>query len=165
MKKIVTLIITMLMVVSLAGCSSKTVERDPVLSEDLNKVIEKIYDTADLNNEQREALKYYQTTDLDKSNVEGILGSKDIKFEQGIISAPMMSAVPYQLVLLKLDEKADVKATKELILKNANPRKWVCVEAEEVIVENIDNTVLFIMANKEDATPVKDAFMALSEVK
>ena len=77
----------------------------------------------------------------------------------------MMSSIPYELVLLKLDENADVDAVKSTIKENANPRKWVCVEAEEVIVESIDNTVLFLMANKTEATPIKNAFMSLAEAK
>ena len=98
-------------------------------------------------------------------NIQGYLGDTDVKFTEGISSAPMMSSIPYELVLLKLDENADVDAVKSTIKENANPRKWVCVEAEEVIVESIDNTVLFLMANKTEATPIKNAFMSLAEAK
>ena len=51
------------------------------------------------------------------------------------------------------------------IKENANPRKWVCVEADEVDVESIDNTILFLMGEKQDATPIKEAFMNLAEAK
>ena len=54
---------------------------------------------------------------------------------------------------------------KESLKENANPRKWVCVEAEDVIVESIDNTVLLLMANNPQATAIKDAFMSLAEAK
>ena len=37
--------------------------------------------------------------------------------------------------------------------------------AEEVVVENIDNTVLFLMANESEATPIKEAFMNLAQSK
>lgn len=78
---------------------------------------------------------------------------------------PMMNAIPYQLVLVRLDENADVEAVKKEIKENANPRKWVCVEADEVDVESIDNTILFLMGEKQDATPIKEAFMNLAEAK
>ncbi len=165
MKKIITIFMATLMLFSLVGCGSKKVERDPVLSEDLTKVLEKIYETADLDEEFRASLEYYQTVELNEENVQGYLGDTDIKFTEGLSSAPMMSAIPYELVLLKLDENSDVDAVKAEIKENANPRKWVCVEAEEVIVESIDNTVLFVMANETEATPIKDAFMSLAEVK
>ena len=165
MKKIVTILISTLMIFTLVGCSSSKVERDPVLSEDLTKVLEKIYETADLDKDFKESLQYYQTVELNEENIEGYLANTDVKFTQGICSAPMMSSIPYELILLKLDENADVDAIKSSIKENANPRKWLCVEAEEVIVESIDNTVLFLMANKTEAEPIKNAFMSLEEVK
>lgn len=165
MKKIITILISTLMIFSLVGCSSNKVERNPVLSEDLTKVLDKIYETADLDEEFRASLEHYQTVELNEENIQGYLGDTDFKFTEGISSAPMMSSIPYELVLLKLDENADVDAVKSTIKENANPRKWVCVEAEEVIVESIDNTVLFLMANKTEATPIKNAFMSLAEAK
>lgn len=165
MRKIVTILISTLMIFTLVGCSSSKVERDPVLSEDLTKVLEKIYETADLDKDFKESLQHYQTVELNQENIKGYLGNEDVKFTEGISSAPMMSSIPYELILLKLDENADVDAVKSAIKENANPRKWVCVEAEEVIVESIDNTVLFLMANKTEADPIKNAFMSLAEVK
>ncbi|WP_018592415.1 hypothetical protein [Terrisporobacter glycolicus] len=165
MKKIITIFITTLIIFSLVGCSSDKVDRDPVLSESLTKVLDKIYERADLDEEFRASLKHYETVELNKENIQGYIGDIDFKFAEGICSAPMMSSIPYELVLLKLDDNADVDKVKATIKENANPRKWVCVEAEEVIVESIDNTVLFLMANKTEASPIKDAFMSLSKVK
>lgn len=165
MKKIITILISTLMIFTLVGCSSSKVERDPVLSEDLTKVLEKIYETADLDKDFKESLQYYQTVELNEENIQGYLENTDVKFTEGICSAPMMSSIPYELILLKVDENADIDAIKSSIKENANPRKWVCVEAEEVIVESIDNTILFLMANKTEADPVKNAFMSLAEVK
>ena len=54
---------------------------------------------------------------------------------------------------------------KKQIKENANPRKWICVEAEEVVVENVGNVVLFLMADKEEATPIKEAFLNLANSK
>lgn len=165
MKKIITIFMATLMLFSLVGCSSSKVKRDPVLSEDLTKVLEKVYETADLDDDFRQSLQHYQTIELDDSNIQGYLGDADVKFTEGLCSAPMMSSIPYELILLKLDEGADVDAVKAAIKENANPIKWLCVEAEEVVVENIDNTVLFLMANESEATPIKEAFMSLAEVK
>ena len=77
----------------------------------------------------------------------------------------MMNAKPYELILLRLDENADVEAVKAQIKENANPAKWVRVVAEEVVVENIENTVLFLMANESEETPIKEAFMNLAQSK
>lgn len=165
MKRIIAIIMTTMMLLSLVGCSSNKTARDEVLSENLTKVLEKVYETADLNSEFRDSLEYYETVELDESNIKGYLGDLDIKFTEGLCSAPMMSSIPYELILLKLDENADVENIKASIKENADPRKWICVEAEEVVVENIDNTVLFLMANESEATPIKEAFMNLAEAK
>lgn len=165
MKKIIAIVMSALMLFSLVGCSSNKVERNPVLSEDLTKVLETVYESADLSEDFKTALENYQTVELNEENIQGYLGNADVKFTQGICSAPMMSSIPYELIMLRLDESADVDAVKESIKENANPRKWLCVEAEEVVVESIDNVVLFLMANETEATPIKDAFMSLAEVK
>lgn len=165
MKKIITILLSSLILFSVVGCSSTNVKRDPVLSEDLSKVLETVYERADLDDDFREALQYYQTTKLDDANKDAYIENSDIKFTEGVVSAPLMSSIPYELVLLKLDENTDVELVKESLKENANPRKWMCVEAEDVIVESIDNTVLFLMANNPQATAIKDAFMSLAEVK
>ena len=94
MKKIVTILISTLMIFSLVGCSSNKVERNPVLSEDLTKVLDKIYETADLDKEFKAALEHYQTVELNEENVQEYLGDTDVKFTEGISSAPMMSSIP-----------------------------------------------------------------------
>ena len=58
MKKIITILISTLMIFSLVGCSSNKVERNPVLSEDLTKVLDKIYETADLDEDSRIFRRY-----------------------------------------------------------------------------------------------------------
>lgn len=163
MKKLTLLFIAMLMSLSMVGCGSKTSKGDAVLSEDLTSILEKIYESADFDKEQKDAIMNYETTKLDESDAEFILGSEEVKFKEGILSAPLMNVIPYQLVLLRLEDGADIETTKEILSKNANPRKWVCVEAEEVVVENIDNVVLFMMANEAEATPIKSAFMNLGK--
>ena len=165
MKKLIAIFMVTMMLVLAVGCSSNKGKRDPVLSEDLTKVLEKIYDTADLDDELKDYFKDYEQVKLDESNVESYLRSSDIKFKEGLCSVPMMNAIPYQLVLVRLDENADVEAVKKEIKENANPRKWVCVEADEVDVESIYNTILFLMCEKQDATPIKEAFMNLAEAK
>ena len=46
---------------------------------------------------------------------------------------------------------------------NANPAKWICVEAESVAVESIGDVILYVMGFDEDVSAIKDAFLALDE--
>ena len=78
-------------------------------------------------------------------------------------SAPMMSSIAYQCVLLRVSEDQDIEAAKKLLEENADPAKWICVEAESVVVENVGDVILFIMADKDVADAAKEAFLALKK--
>ena len=43
------------------------------------------------------------------------------------------------------------RQAKKLLEENADPAKWICVEAESVVVENVGDVILFIMADKDVA--------------
>ena len=166
MKKFISIFMATIMLLSLVGCSSNKTKSDSVLSEDLTKIVEKIYETANFDDkEMNDYLKGYENITLDKSNADMYLGDSNIDIKEGICSEPSMNAIAYELVLLRLDDNADVEAVKKQIKENANPRKWICVEAEEVVVENVRNVVLFLMADKEEATPIKEAFLNLANSK
>lgn len=80
-----------------------------------------------------------------------------------VYSAPMMSSIAYQCVLLRVSEDQDIEAAKKLLEENADPAKWICVEAESVVVENVGDVILFIMADKDVADAAKEAFLALKK--
>ncbi len=163
MKKIIAVLISSLMLVSMVGCGTSKTESDPVLQEDVTTILDTIYERAELDDEFRQSLEHYQKVEITEEISSLYFGETDVKFTQGVASAPMMSSVPYELVLFKVEEGTDIEALKTQIKENADPRKWICVEAEEVIVENIDDTVMFLMANSDVATPIKEAFMSLSK--
>ena len=54
-----------------------------------------------------------------------------------------------------------VEEAKHLLSEHANPRKWVCVEAESVVVENVGDVILYVMADTATAEAVKTAFLDL----
>ena len=46
----------------------------------------------------------------------------------------------------------DIEDAKEKIKENANPRKWLCVEAENVVVENNGDLIILIMSDSKTET-------------
>ena len=56
----------------------------------------------------------------------------------------------------------DIDNAKREIADNADPKKWVCVEAESVIVESNGDVILFVMADTDTAEALRDAFLALT---
>ena len=66
-------------------------------------------------------------------------------FETGAMFGPMMGSIAFVGYVFELADGADVEAFKATLTEQANPRWQICVTAAETIVENIDNTVFFVM--------------------
>ncbi len=83
------------------------------------------------------------TADLFESDVftPYVDGMTAVRCEAG------MGSQPYSIVVLNVPEGTDVEAVRADIEANANPRKWVCVEAEQVNVVANGNTILLAMAS------------------
>ena len=58
---------------------------------------------------------------------------------------PMMGSIAFVGYVFTLEDGADVDAFKATLEANANPRWQICVTADETIVENVGNTVFFLM--------------------
>lgn len=144
-----------------AGCGKE--QQAANLEGSCEEILTKVYENAKLDDELREAMEYYQTTPIDETTAEYLLGTTDVKYAEAVVSAPMMNAVAYQCVILRVAEGEDVEAAKKLLTDNADPRKWVCVEAESVVVENVGDVILYIMADQTTADAVKTSFLALGE--
>ncbi len=88
---------------------------------------------------------------------EGLLSGFDnaeIKgFKEGVMFAPMMSSIAFVGYIFELPEDADVEAFKTTLKDSANLRWNICVEAEELIVENEGNKVFFLMCPKSFEQP------------
>lgn len=75
-------------------------------------------------------------------------------------SEALISAVPHSIALLRVPEGTDVETVAKQIEENANPRKWVCVEAEKTIVKVRGNVVLLVMSDAATADQVAANFEA-----
>ena len=90
---------------------------------------------------------------VDSENVEGYLGTTEVSFKEALVSEPMMSSVPHSVVLVRLNDAKDADAAVAKIKESVNPRKWICVEASNVIVKSKGDLVVLIMSDAE-GTPV-----------
>lgn len=85
------------------------------------------------------------------------------KLDAAIVSEPMMGSQAYSLVLVRLKDKADVADIAQKMADGINPRKWVCVEADELTVVSKDNIIMLFMADHE-LYSMDDAVAAFTEV-
>lgn len=154
------LLVVVLLVLCLAGCGKK---KEKNLEGTCAEILDKVYANADFDQEFRDSMEYYESFTIDEENAEYIIGTADVKYTDSICSVPLMNATPYQCILLRVAEGQDMGQVKKTIEENADPRKWICVQAESTIVDNIGDMVLFIMAEKPIADAVEQSFKALAE--
>ena len=81
---------------------------------------------------------------LNGFNAESITG-----FSECVAVAPMMSTIPFLGYIFKLADDADVDAFIANLEASANLRWNICTEAEELTCKAVDNTVFFLMCNKD----------------
>ena len=84
-------------------------------------------------------------TGFDNAEIKG--------FKEGVMFGPMMSSIAFVGYIFELPDGADVEAFKTTLKDSANLRWNVCVEAEELIVENEGNKVFFLMCPKSFEEP------------
>lgn len=136
-KKLIVLGTTLMLCLSMVGCGNKNVEGN------LSDLMAKIY--KDIPEDKLPM--YLENREVTKENVESYLGTKDIEFKEALASESMVGSVAYSVVLVRAKEGADIEKLKKQIKENVDPRKWICVGVENVIVENIGDLVIVILSD------------------
>ena len=157
MKKVLLFILTGLVSLSLVGCgnSVKNVEGE------VSDLMTKLY-----TEEMNANLPSLQQTVVDASNkdmVKYLIGTSDYAFDSAVVSEPLIGSVAHSVALIRVSEGTDIEAFKKAIEENIDPRKWICVTAEKVIVDNIGDLIILIMANEADAKTLHDNFKGLGK--
>ena len=139
MKKIIGFMLLMVITLSLVGCGQKNIEGN------LSDLMDQIY--AEVPEDKIPI--FLEKTEITEENVENFLGSKDIEFEEALVSEPGISSIAHSVILVRTKKGADVEKVKAQIKESINPRKWVCVwvEDEDVIIDNKGNLIVVIMTN------------------
>ena len=138
------------MVISLllVGCGSeKNVEGT------LTEIMDKLY--VDIADDQKPMM--LMTTELTDENLEQFAFVKDIDYKEAVVSESGVGSIAHSVVLIRLEDANDSKEVVAEIKENADPRKWICVTAENVIVKSKGDLVMLIMSN-ELASPIEDNF-------
>lgn len=70
----------------------------------------------------------------------------------------LINACAHSVVLVRVPDGEDAAAVAKDIEANADPRKWICVEAEKTEVVQNGNLVLLVMSNTDTAASVVNSF-------
>jgi len=139
--KILSILLVFTMVITLSGCGSNNVEGS------LEEILERIY--KDIPSDEMPMLGNIDVSKDMADNIEYYIGTRDVEYKDILASEPMMSSVAYSVVLVRMQEGADIEDAKSKILDNVDPRKWLCVEVakEDVIVKNKGDLIILIMVS------------------
>ena len=93
--------------------------------------------------------------EVTSDNIENYVGTSDIDFKEAIASESAVGSIAHSVVLIRLNDASKANETVTKIEENANPGKWICVVADDVIVKSKGDLVILIMSN-EDLAPRLD---------
>lgn len=193
MKKILALVLASLLVLAFVACSEeKTTTEDPAVEEstagDITPVepedepttpatiLLKAFKDMKANGEYTDAVSAANALAANEifpfmcggmEMAEGYLPgfNADITgFKSCGVFMPMIGSIPFVGYVFELEEGADVNAFVQTLKDNANLRWNICVSAEEMVCEAVDNTVFFCMANlsfEQEEVPADEFFEEL----
>lgn len=86
------------------------------------------------------------------------------QYEEAYVSEAGMSAQAHSVILVRTKPGTDMEAFKQELLKNGDlPQKWICVEAENVQVDNVGDVAILIMTYNDYADKLMANFKALAK--
>jgi len=132
----------------LVGCGA-----EKNISGNLMDIMDKLY--TGVKDEEKPMM--LTSIELNEENFESCAFVKDIKYKEAVASESMVGSIPHSVVLIRLENASDSKKVVDEIKDNANPRKWICVNAENVIVKSKGDLVVLIMSN-DLASKVEENF-------
>lgn len=135
----------------------------PQMDSALSEILDKIYEI-----KKPEFAFDSMAVDFDDeyavSSYMGLTMDDATKVDAAIVSEPMMSSQAYSLVLARVKDKADAAEIAQKMADGVNPRKWVCVEADDLTVVSKDDIIMLFMADSELSFTSDDAMAAFTEV-
>ena len=146
MKKITKILLLLLVCVStlsLTGCVEKNVEGE------LSDIMTKIYDG--IAADEMPMVENFNPLDVEIQPLSYYIGDENIDYKEILVSEPVIGSIAYSVVLVRMEENADIEEAKTAIEENIDPRKWTCVwvEKDDVIVKSKGDLIILIMVENE----------------
>ena len=164
MKKFISVILMAALALSLFAASGKT--------DDAPK-------GADLSGESAEALvnKIYETKvpefalmtmPVDLADAEMVAWQTGVSdpslLKEAVISESMMGSQAYSMVMVRVNDAAKAEEVAQMMLDNIDPRKWICVAADDIDAAIYGDLVLFVMIDSSFGIPAADFIGAFKTI-
>ncbi len=156
MKKLISLILALLMLLSLAACGKKNdAAEKPGDTMTPEEILNVLYEGAE------ELPMSLTSMEVPAESFEYFLFIPAIEGATAWVSEPAVSSIAHSVVVLRLPDGTDVEAVHMQISENMIPDKWLCVTAEKMEVVSCGNTILLVMSTDALTDLVVDNFEAL----
>ena len=157
MKKLIALALVLVMTLSLAACGNKAADKTP-LAGTMEENVLKVMEIAPV-----EFMGTVLPVDLaDADATWYFTGLSDAaQITDVAVYEPMMGSQAFSLVMVRTAEGVDVKEVAQQMKDNIDPRKWICVGADEIMAAGYGDAVMFIMVDSQlglSAQTYVDAF-------
>ena len=153
MKKMICAILALAMVLAMTACGGSKQEEttapaaniEGTMEELLNKIVEQRpvefaggvfpIDLTDTSEDGMWALKSF--TGLEDAS----------QITEAAAYEPMMGSLAFSMVMVRTAAGVDAKTVAESMKSGVDPRKWICVEADDMKVAGIGDVVMLIMVS------------------
>ena len=165
MKKLIALFLVMVMVMTMAACGNKAADKAP-LEGTMEENALKIMEIAPV-----EFMGGIIPVDLTDTSEDGkwavfsFTGLQDAAVITDVaVYESMMGSQAFSLVMVRTAEDADPKAVAQEMKDNIDPRKWICVGADEIMAAGYSDTVMFIMVDSQLGLSAQSYVDAFAEI-
>ena len=159
MKKYVSVFLAALMLASaLAGCgSAKQEPTETTVPTEAAVTVEGTLEDL-LNNiiteQPVEFMGGVMPIDLTDTSEDGLWAIKNNtglenadKITEAAVFEPMIGSIAFSLVMVRTAEGADTRAVADAMKSGVDPRKWICVEADDMLLAGCGDVVMLIMVS------------------
>ncbi len=148
---VIVFIVAIVAVVLMKNATPKNVEGT------LEEIMTKLY--AGINQDNLPMM--LSNMEISKESLENFVGTSEIDMKEAMVSESGIGSIAHSVVLIRLNDASKANDAVTKIKENANPRKWICVEASNVVVKSKGDLVVLIMSNEELAPKLETNFDGL----
>ncbi len=153
MKKLALILLVFIMIFTFAACGSNNdVDGGAAVTEPLADIM-----TALIEGTNSEIS--IMNSEVTEDRYQWFYGIDYEEGMEGYASEAAISSIAHSVALLRVPaDTVDIDALAATIERNAEPRKWICVEAEKTVVKAHANVILVAMTTEADADIIADNF-------
>ena len=143
-KSIIAIIVVVLLVAAVAIGAFFFMSPEKNVEGSLEEIMTKLY--AGIGEDELPMM--LGNIEVAKEDIQYYIGTDEVNYKEALVSESGVGSIAHSVVLLRLNDSADAENVVSKVKASADPRKWLCVEAENVIVKSKGDLVVLIMSNE-----------------